>query len=46
LGFTTFFITDATRAVNLHPQDGEAALREMKAAGIQLIDTLSLATDV
>jgi len=46
LGFTTFLITDATRAVNLHPQDGEAALREMKAAGIQLIDTLSIATDV
>jgi nicotinamidase/pyrazinamidase len=46
LGFTTILITDATRAVNLHPQDGEAALREMKEAGIQLIDTLSLATDV
>lgn len=46
LGFTTFLITDATRAVNLHPQDGEAALREMQGAGIQLISTLSLATDV
>lgn len=46
LGFTTFLITDATRAVNLHPQDGEAALREMQGAGIQLIDSLSLATDV
>ena len=46
LGFTTFLITDATRAVNLHPQDGEAALQEMQGAGIQLIDSLSLATDV
>ncbi len=46
LGFTTYLITDATRAVNLHPQDGEAALQEMRGAGIQLIDTLSLASDV
>lgn len=46
LGFTTFLITDATRAVNLHPQDGEAALQEMQEAGIQPISTLSLATDV
>lgn len=46
LGFTTFLITDATRAVNLHPQDGEAAIQEMQGAGIQLIDSLSLATDV
>lgn len=42
LGFETFVITDATRAVNLQPQDGENALREMKIAGIQLINSLLL----
>lgn len=42
LGFETFVITDASRAVNLQPQDGENALREMKIAGIQLINSLLL----
>jgi len=37
LGFVTTVIEDATRAVNLNPGDGEAALREMREAGIDVI---------
>ncbi|MEO1452116.1 MAG: bifunctional nicotinamidase/pyrazinamidase [Bacteroidota bacterium] len=37
LGFQTSVIADATRAVNLQPGDGEAALAEMQAAGIKVI---------
>lgn len=37
LGFDTYLITDATKAVNLQPEDGDHALQEMKAAGIHLI---------
>ncbi|NVK51080.1 MAG: bifunctional nicotinamidase/pyrazinamidase [Cyclobacteriaceae bacterium] len=39
LGFETFFIQDATRAVNLDPKDGEKALQEISSQGIQLIDS-------
>lgn len=36
-GFRTFVVTDAVAAVNVHPDDGEKALDEMKRAGIQLV---------
>ena len=36
LGFETVLLVDATRAVNVNPQDGELALEEMKQAGIRL----------
>lgn len=35
--FQTYVITDAVAAVNLHPDDGQKALDEMKSAGIQLV---------
>ncbi|MEM6264659.1 MAG: bifunctional nicotinamidase/pyrazinamidase [Bacteroidota bacterium] len=38
LGFTTFVITDACRAVNLSPEDESKALTEMEAAGIGLLE--------
>lgn len=34
LGFETYLIEDATRAVNLTPSDGELAVQEMKDKGI------------
>ncbi len=37
LGFDTFLISDATRAVNLSPDDGEKALVEMEESGIHII---------
>lgn len=37
LGFETFLISDATRAVNLKPEDGENAIREMEAVGIHIL---------
>ena len=39
LGFETFVITDATRAVNLQPEDGRRALVALKAAGVQCLDS-------
>jgi nicotinamidase/pyrazinamidase len=36
LGYETTVLLDATRAVNLKPGDGEAALAEMAAAGVKL----------
>jgi len=36
LGFATTVLTDATRAVDLQPGDGERALDEMQAAGVEL----------
>ncbi|MBM3169504.1 MAG: bifunctional nicotinamidase/pyrazinamidase [Bacteroidetes bacterium] len=39
LGFETYVITDATRAVNLHSQDGEKALEELKHAGVKLMES-------
>jgi nicotinamidase/pyrazinamidase len=42
LGFETFLITDATRAVNLQPVDGQRALEEMKAAGIHCLESKDL----
>lgn len=43
LGFETFLITDATRAVNLHPEDGNIAIEELKAAGIVCLESKNLA---
>jgi nicotinamidase/pyrazinamidase len=37
LGFETFLITDATRAVNLHAGDGDTAISELKAAGVKVL---------
>lgn len=37
LGYDTYVVEDACRAVNLHPGDGEAALDEMKQAGVQRV---------
>lgn len=42
LGFETILIADATRAVNLHPKDGESAIEEMKAAGITVLTSKEL----
>lgn len=42
LGFETFLLTDATRAVNLQPEDGQRALEEMKAAGITCLESKDL----
>jgi nicotinamidase/pyrazinamidase len=36
-GFDTTVIVDATRAVNLSADDGEKAIEELKAAGVQVI---------
>jgi len=42
LGFKTFLITDATKAVNLSPEDGEKALVEMKDAGVICIESAAI----
>jgi nicotinamidase/pyrazinamidase len=39
-GFAVHLITDATRAVNLHPGDGQHALDEIQQAGAVLEETL------
>ncbi|WP_335966988.1 isochorismatase family protein [Galbibacter sp. PAP.153] len=36
-GYTTYVITDAVRAVNVNPDDGDKALQQMKDAGCILI---------
>lgn len=41
-GFQTSVVTDATKAVNLQPEDGVQALAEMEAAGITLITSGAL----
>jgi nicotinamidase/pyrazinamidase len=38
-GFQVYLIYDASKAVNLSPDDGYKALREMEAAGAQLIQS-------
>uniref|UniRef100_UPI0040484F18 bifunctional nicotinamidase/pyrazinamidase n=1 Tax=Algoriphagus sp. TaxID=1872435 RepID=UPI0040484F18 len=43
LGFETYLITDATRAVNLQPEDGKLAIEELKAAGIVCLESKNLA---
>ncbi len=42
LGFETFLITDATRAVNFKPTDGDQAIREMESAGVKIIESNEL----
>lgn len=37
LGFDVFAVTDAMRAVNVEPEDGAKALRQMSAAGAHLV---------
>lgn len=39
LGFNTFLITDATKGVNINPNDVEQAIQEMKEANVQLIES-------
>jgi len=41
-GFQTAVISDATRAVNLNPQDGSQALDEMQVRGISIVDSSEL----
>jgi nicotinamidase/pyrazinamidase len=42
LGFETYLIVDATRAVNLQPTDGDLAIREMESAGVKIINSNEL----
>jgi nicotinamidase-related amidase/8-oxo-dGTP pyrophosphatase MutT (NUDIX family) len=42
LGFETALVRDATRAVNLHPGDGERAIEELRAAGAKIVDSKAL----
>ncbi len=42
LGFDTFLIADATKAVNLKPTDGETAITEMESAGITILTSKQL----
>ena len=42
LGFKTYLITDATKAVNVNSADGEMALEELKKAGVILIDSKTI----
>ncbi len=37
LGFETYLIVDATRAVNLQPTDGDLAIQEMESGGVKII---------
>ncbi|GMQ24202.1 bifunctional nicotinamidase/pyrazinamidase [Algoriphagus sp. oki45] len=39
LGFETFLIQDATRPVNLQPEDGEKAKEELQKAGVKIINS-------
>jgi nicotinamidase/pyrazinamidase len=36
LGFNTFLIEDACRGVNVHPGDDQAAIEEMRHAGVRV----------
>lgn len=39
LGFNTFVIEDACRGVNVHPNDVQAAIEQMRKAGVHVIDS-------
>ncbi len=41
-GFEVYVVTDAIKAVNVHPNDGEKALEEMQKAGAKLITSKEL----
>jgi nicotinamidase/pyrazinamidase len=43
LGFETWAIWDASRAVNLDPSDGERAIAEMEAAGAKIVKSDEIA---
>ncbi|WP_057935881.1 bifunctional nicotinamidase/pyrazinamidase [Algoriphagus resistens] len=42
LGFQTYLITDATKAVNVKTEDGEKSLEEMHSAGVILIESSAI----
>jgi nicotinamidase/pyrazinamidase len=42
LGFKTIVVRDACRGVEVHPGDTDAALREMAAAGAEIVDSPTL----
>lgn len=42
LGFDTYLISDATKAVNLNPEDGSKAIAEMEEAGIRILTSKEL----
>jgi nicotinamidase/pyrazinamidase len=46
LGFETFVLTDATRAVNLHHEDGIKSLEALQAAGITCLESKDLSSYV
>lgn len=39
LGFGTYLIEDGCRAVNMNPEDGTKAIKEMKTAGIKIVNS-------
>lgn len=41
LGFRTAVLTDAVAAVDVEPGDGERALEELRAAGVELVRSMS-----
>jgi nicotinamidase/pyrazinamidase len=42
LGFRVHVIADACRGVNIHPGDSEAALEEMRSAGVEIVRSAEL----
>ena len=42
-GFTTHLIEDASRGVNLHPDDVKNAINEVKRAGVEVIQSVDVA---
>jgi nicotinamidase/pyrazinamidase len=42
LGFETFLLVDATRAVNLNSTDGAEAIQELRLAGANIIQSTDL----
>lgn len=46
LGFETYVLTDATRAVNLHSEDGKLTLEALRAAGITCLESKDLSSYV
>jgi nicotinamidase/pyrazinamidase len=42
LGFETVLIEEATRAVNLQPEDEAKALQEMRSAGVKVVEAATL----
>ena len=46
LGYETYLIEDACRAVNLQPEDEQQAIQEMQTAGVHVIDSELLAENL